>query len=381
MTSVLPARPRGSRPTRPRGTRPTRPRGSRLAALVEAMATPHAVDRYLELVDPMVTLRDLRAEVVEVRRGASGSVTLTLRPTRQWAGFTAGQFVQIGVVIDGIRHTRCYSPAGSQHRRDGHIELTVKAHPDGLVSRYLHDNARPGLVIDLAQADGAFRLPDDRPAKVLLISGGSGITPVLSMLRTLLDEGFAGEIAFVHYAACADAVADRAELIAVAAAHPDVALAFGYPTAGGGTLRGRFELDHLESTAPWFRDAETYLCGPAGLMDAVRAAFADSGLTDRLHSEEFVSTITVAGGSADGTVSFTGSGVAVADSGATLLDQAEAAGLSPQSGCRMGICFSCVAVKTTGCTRNVRTGETDSDPDQQIQLCINAAVGDVAIDI
>ena len=71
----------------------------------------------------------------------------------------------------------------------------------------------------------------------------------------------------------------------------------------------------------------------------------------------------------------------VENSGATLLEQAEAAGLTPEYGCRMGICFTCTKVKTSGCTRNVRNGELHTDPDTEVQLCISAPVGDVAIDL
>src|SRR4051794_24690961 len=148
--------------------------------MLEALATPHGVDRYLELLHPMLTVRELRAVVTEVRRTTDDSVTLLLRPTRQWRGFQAGQFVQVAVLIDGVRHVRCYSPSGSQHRPDGRIEITAKA--QGVVSNYLFEHARPGLVLGLTPADGLFTLPEHRPDKVLLVSGGSGITPVLSML-------------------------------------------------------------------------------------------------------------------------------------------------------------------------------------------------------
>ena len=78
---------------------------------------------------------------------------------------------------------------------------------------------------------------------------------------------------------------------------------------------------------------------------------------------------------------FTKSGASAPNTGVSLLEQAEAAGQSPEYGCRMGICFSCTQVKTTGCTRNIRTGELNSDPDTEIQLCVNVPVGDVAIEI
>lgn len=363
----------------------TASRGSKrsfgITKLVEAMATPHALDRYLELVSPMVTVRDLRAEVTSVHRTTNDSITVTLRPTRQWAGFEAGQFVQVGVVIDGVRHTRCYSPCDSQHRADGRIELTVKAHPGGLVSRHLHEHARLGLVVDLSQASGAFRLPTPRPAAVLLISGGSGITPVLSMLRTLVDEAFAGRIAFLHYANEESDVAQLAELRRLAAENPDVELVLAYTESGGGDLHGFFGPAHLTAAAPWHASAQTYLCGPPGLMKSVAALYAELGLADRLHTEEFAPAPAAPEGDASGALTFTSSAVAADNSGATILEQAEASGLAPEYGCRMGICFSCTAVKRSGCTRNLLTGELESDPDQPIQLCVNVPVGDVSIEI
>ncbi|CAM2793349.1 ferredoxin reductase [Skermania piniformis] len=365
MTSVLPRRI-----------------GGRLLALAETLATPHQLDRYLELVDPMVTARDLRAEVTEVRRQTADTVSLTLRPTWQWAGFAAGQFVQLGVVVDGIRHTRCYSPASSQYRADGRIELTIKAQADGIVSQYLYRYAEPGMVVSLSQASGTFRLPAVRPERVLLVSGGSGITPVLSMLRTLADEDHDGEIVFLHYAYTRDDVPHRTELDRLAAAHRNVRVVYAYTEgdARPGELTGFFGHEHLRTVAPWYADAQTFLCGPPGLMRGVREVYRELGVDDRLHTEEFAPA-PVAPVEAGGTITFSGSAVTADNDGTSLLEQAEAAGLSPEYGCRMGICFSCTAIKRTGCTRNLRTGETDADPDQPIQLCVSAPVGDVDIDI
>lgn len=351
-------------------------------ALLEALATPHGLDRYLELVNPMFTVRELRAEVTEVRRATDDSVTITLRPTRQWRGFRAGQFVQVTVEIDGVRRTRCYSPACSQYRADGRIELTVKAHPQGLVSQYLYANAAPGLVVGLAQADGTFVLPDRRPAKVLLISGGSGITPVMAMLRTLCEEGYAGELTFLHYCDAAPQVPYRDELRALAEQHPNVTIVLAATKSGPSDIEGLFGQEHLDAVAPWHAEGETFLCGPPALMSAVRTHFEANGVAERLHTEDFQpAPLVTADGAATGTVTFERSATSAANSGDTLLVQAEAAGLNPEYGCRMGICFSCTQVKTSGCTRNVLTGELNSDPDVEVQLCINAPVGDVALHI
>lgn len=353
-----------------------------VATVAESLTTPHGVDSYLALVNPMLTVRKTRAEVVGVQHPTPDSVRLTLRPTRQWQGFAAGQFVPISVVIDGVRHTRCYSPAGSQHRADGHFELTVKAHPEGIVSNHLKSTARRGLVLDLAPADGTFVLPAVRPPKTVFISGGSGVTPVLSMLRTLCDEGYRGEVVFLHYAGTERDVAYASELRDLAAAHDNVRLALAYTDADNGDLQGHFGQAHLDAVAPWVADAQTFLCGPPGLMRPVRQHYEAARLAERLHTEDFApAPLAVADGEATGAVAFDRSGVSAGNSGATLLEQAEAAGLRPEFGCRMGICFSCTSVKKSGCTKNVLTGALDSDPDRPIQLCVNVPVGDVALDI
>lgn len=348
---------------------------------LEALATPHGIDRYLELVHPMLTVRELRAEITEVHRQSADSVTLTLRPTRRWRGFDAGQFVQLTVEIDGVRHTRCYSPACSQHRRDGRIELTVKAHPGGLVSQHLFHHAVPGTVVGLAPADGTFVLARPRPERILLISGGSGITPVISMLRTLCDEHHPGSVALLHYADSVRDVPYADELRALAAAHENVSVLLA-STADpeGADLTGLFGSEHLEAAAPWHAHAEAFLCGPPALMRSVRRLFEDLGRADHLHSENFQPVTTVADDAVGGTVRFARSGLEIDGSG-TLLERAESAGLNPPQGCRMGICFSCTQVKTSGCTRDIRTGETNADLDVEVQLCINVPVGDVVLDI
>ncbi len=322
----------------------------------------------------MLTVRELRAVVTDVERSTADSVTLTLRPTRQWRGFQAGQFVQLTVDIDGVRRTRCYSPACSQYRADGRIELTVKAHPEGLVSQYLHAHARPGLVVGLAQADGVFTLPSPRPDKVLLISGGSGITPVLSMLRTLVRRGLPrrGRVPAlrVHRGTTSPTATSCARW-------PPSTTTSGSssPTPSkteGGDLHGLFDETHLAEAAPWYAEAQTFLCGPPGLMTAVRAHYAArKGIEDAAAHRG----VRAAAGRRRSTASRPARCASARppsqNTGATLLEQAEAAGLTPEHGCRMGICFTCTQVKTSGCTRNIRTGELNSDPDTEVQLCIN----------
>lgn len=348
----------------------------------EVLAFPHGVDRYLELVDPLWSVDQLRGKVVRVDRTTADSVTLTLKPGRQFTGAIAGQFVNLSVEIDGVRHTRCYSVASSDHRTDGLIELTVKA--VGLVSGHLQRNARVGLVVGLSQAMGEFTLPEPRPDSLLLISGGSGITPVMGMLRTLCDEGHDRPVTFLHYAFTPADVIYRAELEVLAARHPNIDMVVAYTEHDGGRLSGFFGREHLEAVLPGFANTETYVCGPPGLMAAVARLYESEGLDDRLHIESFAlvgAQMAADPGEVEGTLTFIRSGRTAANDGTTLLEQAEAAGLSPRHGCRMGICHTCTRHKDYGVVRNVVSGQVSSPGAEDIQICVSSAVGDVALDL
>jgi ferredoxin-NADP reductase len=362
---------------------PSRRLGRRLlhSSLAEALAFPHGVDRYVELVRPLLLRDDVRAEVTAVRHQTPRSVTLTLRPNENWRGLEAGQFVGVSVEVDGVRETRPYSPAGSQHAAAGALELTVSTHPEGRVSRHLRDHSRAGMIVGLTQAQGEFTLPERRPERVLLISGGSGVTPVIAMLRTLCDEGFSGEIGFLNYARSRDLALYDAELDRLARAHPTLRVARGFTTGSEGQLDGRFCLEHVRAVISDHQRTATFVCGPPALIAAVGACWREDGLGEPT-VESFTPTVRsfdTAG--AEGVVSFDASGLQAANSGLPLLEQAEDAGLTPGHGCRMGICNTCACMKTSGTVRNVVTGETSTAGEEQIRICVSVPVGDVALNL
>ncbi|MFE0020965.1 ferredoxin reductase [Amycolatopsis sp. NPDC059021] len=351
------------------------------SGVVTALAGPHGVDRYLGLVSPLWSVGEVRAVVVGVAHRTARSVTLSLRPNGNWEGARPGQFVRLAVEIDGVRRTRCFSVAGTG-RADGTIEITAKVNPAGTVSRYLKEHARRGLVVVLSQAEGEFVLPPAVPGHVLLISGGSGITPVMSLLRGLLAQGYHGRITFLHYAFAPGDVIYRDELAALDEANPRLTLAYSYTgLPGAGRLDGRFRREHL-AVAPGYADALTYVCGPASLMDAAGALWAADGIADRLLIERFTLALPVPGSTpGTGEVRFARSGRTVRDDGRTLLEQAEAAGLRPEHGCRMGVCHSCTTVQSAGAVRHVLTGAVSAEPGQRVQLCVTAPCGDVELDL
>ena len=362
-----------------------RPRtlGRRLlhSSLVNALAYPHGVDRYVELVRPLLLARDVRAEVTGVRRQTPKSVTLTLRPNENWRGFRAGQFVGVSVEVEGVRLTRPYSPAGSQHAPAGELELTVSTHPQGRLSRHLRDHARPGMIVGLTQAQGQFVLPEERPRRVLLISGGSAITPVMAMLRTLCDEAFGGEIGFLNYARSSLTALYEPELRMLAKRHATLRVARGFTRARGSQLAGRFAREHLSAIISEHADAATFVCGPPALIDAVRAVWADDGLPEPAIETFTAPAVRFDTDAAEGLVSFAVSGREARNSGLPLLEQAEDVGLSPDHGCRMGICNTCSCRKSTGTVRNVISGAISSAGEEQIRICVSVPVSDVVLDL
>ncbi|KUI39696.1 ferredoxin reductase [Mycobacterium sp. GA-2829] len=333
--------------------------------LLDLLTGPHGVDRYTELVTPTWTRGEARARVVAVRRQTPRSVTLTLEPNHVFTGFEPGQHINLTVEIDGRRRTRCYSPASAAG--SSLIELTIGRHEGGLVSTYLCDHARSGMVVGLDSVGGDFTLPAVRPRRILFVAGGSGITPVLSMARTLHAEGHRGDAALIHYTRSAAEACYRDELAAL----PGLRVLHGYTRDTTGTdLHGRFCADHLAEALP---DADAvFVCGPPALVDAVRAVRPDA------LAESFIPP-TLTGTASGGRIRFADSDIAVTDDGRPLLDQAESAGLTPESGCRMGICHSCTRRKTSGAVKNLITGAVSGVESEDVQICVSAPLGDVEI--
>ncbi|WP_205740454.1 ferredoxin reductase [Haloactinopolyspora alba] len=355
--------------------------GSRAVA---SLTSPHTVDHYLEQVHPMLTVALVRARVVDVRRETGQASTVVLRANGAWSGFRPGQHVQFGVEVNGTRKIRCFSVSSSGARPGNRFSVSVKAHPDGYVSQFLHHRLRPGTLVHLSQAEGEFVLPSPVPDDLLLLSGGSGITPVMSMLRTLRDTGHRGRVTFLHYARSRADEMFADELEEIAAAMPSARIHRVYTRrpedAARGGPSGRFTAEHLEQVGVDPARTPSYVCGPAGLIAAVRAAYDELGAGAMLHTEYFkVPSVDPDAADATGTLTFEDSVASAENSGATILEQAEAAGLTPAFGCRMGVCNTCATRKNHGAVRHVISGAVGANTDETIKICVNVPVGDVNV--
>lgn len=368
------------------GTPPAAPRlplRHRLSRFAEAATTPLLPADYLDLFYPLRTGADLRGRIEEVRRETPDAATIVIRPGADWAGHVPGQYLRIGIDVDGVRLWRAYSLTHGP-RTDGRISITVKAVPHGKVSNHLVHRARPGTLVHLEQATGAFVLPPDG-GKLLMITAGSGITPVIGMLRNLFPVTDSGVVRLPR----SDAF--DITVVHVAPSEPDSIFLDNLRTladAGMIELVARYDDVHgvldvadLEALVPDLDARISFACGPAGLLDALSAHHERRGL--ELFTEQFRVATRVAG--EGGTVSYSRTGTTVESDGTTsLLDAGEAAGVLMPSGCRMGVCFGCVLPLREGSVRDLRNGAvTTAEPGDgvAIQTCINAAAGACDLDI
>jgi stearoyl-CoA 9-desaturase NADPH oxidoreductase len=352
-----------------------------LRTIAARITTPLLPDDYLHLANPLWSARELRGRILEVRRETEDSATLVIKPGWGFSfDYQPGQYMGIGVLVDGRWRWRSYSLTSSPAETLGlasarTVTITVKAMPEGFLSTHLVAGVEPGTIVRLAAPQGNFVLPDPAPSSILFLTAGSGITPVMSMLRTLTRRDQITDITHLHSAPTKSDVMFGAELAALAAGEP------GYRLQVRETrTQGRLDLGSLDAEVPDWRERQTWACGPEGMLTRAEKVWSSAGISDRLHLERFaVSKAAPAG--AGGTVTFARSERAVvADAATSLMDAGEGAGVQMPFGCRMGICQSCVVSLVDGHVRDLRTGK-EHDPGTRIQTCVSAASGDCVLDI
>lgn len=359
-----------------------RPGWHLLRTVAGRITTPLLPDDYLKLANPLWSARELRGRVLEVRRETVDSATLVIKPGWGFSfDYQAGQYIGIGLLVDGRWRWRSYSltsvpvdrQSGSRGART--ITITVKAMPEGFLSTHLVGGVAPGTIVRLAAPQGNFVLPDPAPAKILFLTAGSGITPVMSMLRTLVRRDQLGDVTHVHSAPTAADVLFAGELAELADAHEDYRL-----TVRATRTEGRVDLTRLDEIVPDWRERQTWACGPEAMLEGADRTWKAAGIPERLHLERFAAVRTSAHGSG-GTVEFARAGkTATVDGATSLMDAGEAAGIQMPFGCRMGICQSCVVGLLDGHVRDLRTG-VEHEPGSRVQTCVSAASGDCTLDV
>jgi len=348
----------------------------RVRTVGSRLTTPLHPDDYLSLVNPLWSARELRGRVEEVIPETDDAATLVIRPGWGWRyNHSPGQYVGIGVQVEGRFQWRSYSISSPPKRNGRTIAITVRAMPEGLLSSHLVKGLAPGTIVRLASPEGDFVLPDPPPAKILFLVAGSGITPVMAMLRTLDRRGSMPDVVMHYSSPNAERMIFREELDALSEKHEGLTLHKLHTDTDG-----MLDFADLDDFCPDWREREVWACGPSGMLDAATEHWKDADLEDQLHLERF--SLEVGGEAEGGTVTFQTSGKkAEADGATTILEAGESVGIGMPYGCRMGICHTCTLTLVKGAIKDLRNGEEYNQPNEQVQTCVTAAMGDCTFDI
>jgi stearoyl-CoA 9-desaturase NADPH oxidoreductase len=344
-----------------------------------ALTTPLLPDDYIALMNPRWSTRELTGTIERIQPETHDASTVVIRPSFPWPGHLPGQYLRIGVEINGVRHWRAYSITSDPDHPEGLVSITVKHVPTGKMSPYFTRQAEPGSIVFLGDVEGTFTLPDPLPSKLLFLSAGSGITPIMSMLRELARRDALHDVVHVHCARTKDDFIFEAMAAVLDERYR------GYTLHPHFSAKNRRLLpSDLDEVCSDWREREAFLSGPALMLDAMEAHWKEEGAPGSLHMERFQPVI----GTGDtevgegGTVRFRVTDIdAVCGPGVSILVGGEEAGGKLEFGCRMGICHTCVGRLQAGRLRDLRTGELHGEQGQMVRICVNAPEGHVEVDL
>jgi stearoyl-CoA 9-desaturase NADPH oxidoreductase len=351
----------------------------RVLKVLSSLSSPLLPDDYLELVNPLWSTRELRGRVEQVKHETTNAATILIKPGHRWPGHRPGQYVRIGIDIDGVRHWRAYSLTSDPYREDGLISITPKRVDKGKVSPYLVGRAKPGTIVSLSKIEGDFVLSEPPPAKLLFISAGSGVTPIMSMLRHLDHYDQLNDAVQLHSARRGDEVIFGDDLRAIANKREGFRL---HEQVTG--EHGRIGPKDLDRLCPDWREREVYISGPGDMLDAFTEHFEREADCERLHMERFQPKLGLGehGAGEGGPIRFLASDRQAQSDGKTpILVAGEAQGLDLPFGCREGICHTCVGELRSGRVRDLRNGQVYGQEGEVIRTCISAPEGPIEIDL
>lgn len=359
--------------------------------LSDALLTGRSAADYfsplIQAIDPDWAPGRTLATLQSIEHETADTQTFTLRPQRGWKSFQAGQHVALELNVNGRTLIRAFTIASTpaHFAKNGTIALTIKRNKEGRVTPHMHQELRVGSRLGVSAATGKFLLPETLDGALLYIAAGSGITPVMSHLRALVEQEFPVPVTLLYYAKTQEELIFLSELLAIAKACPRFKLltATTQEAVSRATFHERIDATHLEKALEKRIPKQIYICGPRGFYDSASTLLQNSSVANTPVISEHFGGVTVSTDSnATHEIRLQRSERVIEGSAQqSLLDTAEASGLRPQSGCRMGICHTCKCKKTEGRVRNLLTGEVSDAGEEIIQLCISTPETDLTLEL
>jgi len=320
-----------------------------------------------------------------------------------------GQYLVLSLLIDGKKVNRTYTIASSPSQAT-YCEITVKREENGQVSGHLHTALREGDEVKVSAPAGRFTFNSKEANSIVLIAGGVGVTPLMSILRHLTDSRWHGDIHFIYTAKTPDDIIFHRELHDLQKSHPKLRLHLTLTRADNHSWsgrKGRITRELLNEVVPDLARHPIYVCGPASMMEPTIQLLRELGVpSEQIKSEEFIAakraelaplnvamSATVAVGSNafassgddsdNPTLTLRKSGKTIPlDSEKNLLEIAEEAGINLDFECRSGICGRCKVKLLAGqVTMEVEDALDDTDRSNNVILCCQAkATENVTLD-
>lgn len=341
-----------------------------LRSTLRAWTTPLLPDDYTSLINPLWSTRELRGKIVQVTRHSTDTISLEVAPG--WGVpvyFKPGQYLGIGVQVAGRFVWRSYSLTNVSGAGKNFC-ITVKAQQGGRLSEHLVEHARPGMTVRVAQPAGNFHLPDPLPEKLLFVAAGTGITPIVAMLRSLRTNA-PGHDAVLLYS-----VREKTDALFLSELRAMPGLRFHLQVT---SEAGRLSTESIAEFVPDFAERAPFACGPADMLVDLEKWWG-SGVEKPhpLRTERF--TLDRTSDAEGGRITFGAKGSHEADGATTILEAAEAEGIQLPFGCRMGICHTCVQTIKEGAAHNLTTGEVH-EQGARVRTCVCVAHGDLTLDV
>ncbi len=339
------------------------------------LADPDPVQR--PFVARCVEVVDVTADVKALRFVDASGQVLQYKP---------GQFVTLALDMGGKSVFRSYT-LSSTPTQTGYFEVTVKRVDGGLVSNGLCDQVAVGTTLNMTGPHGKFSCAPKPRKPLLMLSAGSGVTPMLSMSRWIRDRALDTDVIYFHCARTQADVMFAQEVSQMASGNPrfvqHISLTRASKSRRG--LSGYLDAKMLKKIAPDFAQREVYVCGPTGFMEGTKAMFEGlieaSGFNMRHYHEESFATAGAVKASG-GTIFFAKSGVKASCSGEqSILDIATQAGVKIANACRTGDCGECKVRKISGDTPMANTDGLAAHEieDGDVLTCVGYVCGDVVI--
>ena len=310
--------------------------------------------------------------------------------------YLPGQFITVTVALDGLSKKRSYTIASSPTVRD-YCEITVKREDLGTVSQYLHSQVNEGDVLEFTGPSGRFTFTGQEADSIVLIAGGVGVTPLMSISRFLLDRSWKGDIFFLFSCKTKENIIYREELEYLARRHPNLHITFvleeGVDEADDMYVAGRVTAEILRDHVPDVASRRAHICGPPAMIAAVRKVLIDLGVSEQnIYTELFGGKVPSTAAPplelpgnevSTAVVNFARSKkTAILTPEKSILEASEDVGVNIDYSCRVGTCGICKTKLLSGnVTMAVEEALTDEDRNQNIILACQAkSVEDVAVD-